>query len=85
MELLHAKPDIALPAHPKTLKSPTRGAVSLRNVMLRYPSRPDYAALDGLSLDVNPAKRWRWWDHRALANPASFRSCCASIRYRAGR
>ena len=56
MELLHAKPDITLPAHPKTLKAPTRGAVSLSNVTLRYPSRPDYAALNGLSLDVNPGE-----------------------------
>ena len=41
MELLHAQPDIAAPAHPKLLPSPARGAVSFQSVTLRYPSRPD--------------------------------------------
>ncbi len=56
MELLHAEPDIAAPAHPKALPNPARGAVAIRDVTLRYPSRPDYAALDGFSLDVAPGE-----------------------------
>ncbi len=56
MELLHAEPDIAAPVHPKALPSPARGAVAIRDVTLRYPSRPDYAALDGFSLDVAPGE-----------------------------
>ncbi|MDE1939103.1 MAG: ATP-binding cassette domain-containing protein [Alphaproteobacteria bacterium] len=56
MELLHAQPDIAAPVHPKTLPMPARGAVSLRDVTLRYPSRPDYAALNGFSLNIEPGE-----------------------------
>jgi ATP-binding cassette subfamily B protein len=56
MELLHAKPDIAAPAHAKLLPSPTRGAVSFQSVTLRYPSRPDAAALHDFSLDVTPGE-----------------------------
>ncbi|MBU6299212.1 MAG: ATP-binding cassette domain-containing protein [Alphaproteobacteria bacterium] len=56
MELLHAKPDIAAPAHPQALPAPAHGAVSVRGVTLRYPSRPEYAALDGFSLDIEPGE-----------------------------
>ena len=56
MELLHAKPAIAAPAHAKLLPSPARGAISFQSVTLRYPSRPDHAALDGFSLEVAPGE-----------------------------
>ena len=52
MELLHARPAIAAPAHPKTLAEPARGAVAFRDVHFHYPSRPDAAALNGFSLDI---------------------------------
>ncbi|MBK8689588.1 MAG: ATP-binding cassette domain-containing protein [Betaproteobacteria bacterium] len=51
-ELLHTEPQIRAPAVPVELPSPPRGTVRFDAVTFRYPSRPDAAALDGLSLDV---------------------------------
>ena len=51
-ELLHTEPQIRAPAVPVELPSPPRGTVRFDAVTFRYPSRPDTAALDGLSLDV---------------------------------
>ncbi|MBK6601093.1 MAG: ATP-binding cassette domain-containing protein [Betaproteobacteria bacterium] len=51
-ELLHTEPQIRAPAVPIALPSPPRGTVRFDAVTFRYPSRPDAAALDGLSLDV---------------------------------
>jgi ATP-binding cassette subfamily B protein len=56
MELLTTRPAIAVPANPKTVVEPARGAVSFRAVTFRYPSRLDHAALDGLSLEVKPGE-----------------------------
>ena len=56
MELLHARPEIATPAHPKRLPVPTKGAVSFQSVTLRYPSRPEHAALERFSLEVAPGE-----------------------------
>lgn len=56
VELLTTEPAIAAPAIPKTLPSPARGAVRFENVSFRYPLRPDAAALDGLSLAVEPGE-----------------------------
>jgi ATP-binding cassette, subfamily B, bacterial len=56
MELLHTVPQIAAPAHPKPLPKPARGAVSFRDVTFRYPSRPDFKALHGFSLDIRPGE-----------------------------
>jgi ATP-binding cassette subfamily B protein len=52
MELLHAKPAVAPPVHPRLLAEPARGAVSFQNVQFHYPTRPDAAALNGFSLDI---------------------------------
>jgi len=52
MELLHEKPAIAAPAHALALPQPSGGAVSFDNVTFRYPSRPDFKALNGFSLSV---------------------------------
>jgi ATP-binding cassette, subfamily B, bacterial len=56
MELLHTEPQIAAPANPKPLPKPARGAVSFRDVTFRYPSRPDFKALHGFSLDIRPGE-----------------------------
>jgi ATP-binding cassette subfamily B protein len=56
MELLTTKPLIAVPAHPRKLPEPGRGAVTFRDVTFRYPSRPDTAALDHMSLDIRPGE-----------------------------
>ena len=52
MELLHEKSMIAAPAHPAALPVKPRGAVRFDNVTFRYPSRPDFKALNGFNLDV---------------------------------
>jgi len=56
MELLHTRPAITPPAHPRTLPKPARGAVAFQNVTFRYPSRPDSAALRDFSLTVAPGE-----------------------------
>jgi ATP-binding cassette subfamily B protein len=56
MDLLHAKSSIATPANPAHLPSPTKGAVTFRNVVFHYPTRPDSAALNGFSLSIQPGE-----------------------------
>ena len=56
MELLHVKPEISAPANPVAIAQPARGAVSFEKVTFRYPSRPDFAALNDFSLDVAPGE-----------------------------
>ncbi|URW75993.1 ABC transporter transmembrane domain-containing protein [Sphingomonas donggukensis] len=55
-ELLAVHPDIAAPAHPVALPEPARGAIRFEHVTFRYPTRPDFAALDDFSLDVRPGE-----------------------------
>jgi ATP-binding cassette subfamily B protein len=57
MELLETEPDIAAPADPKPLPVPARGAARFENVVFKYPSRPDRAALDGFNLEVRPGEK----------------------------
>jgi len=64
IELLETEPAIKPPAQPKLMPSPARGEVSFENVTFHYPSRPDTAALNGLSLAVNPG------EHVALVGPS---------------
>jgi len=52
MELLHEVPAIAAPAHPLQLPEKSGGAVRFENVTFRYPTRPDFKALNDFSLDV---------------------------------
>jgi ATP-binding cassette subfamily B protein len=55
-ELLQVEPDVKVPAHPVSLPRPAQGAVRFENVTFRYPSRPDYAALNAFSLKVSPGE-----------------------------
>ncbi|MDX2145829.1 MAG: ABC transporter transmembrane domain-containing protein [Rhodospirillaceae bacterium] len=64
VELLETEPAIKPPAHPKPMPTPARGEVSFENVTFHYPSRPDTAALNGLSLEVKPG------EHLALVGPS---------------
>ena len=56
MELLHAVPGVVTPANPLPLPSPTRGTVQFKDVVFHYPTRPDAAALNGFSLDIQPGE-----------------------------
>ncbi|MGE4062355.1 MAG: ABC transporter transmembrane domain-containing protein [Rhodospirillaceae bacterium] len=64
IEILETEPEITVPAQPKRLPVPARGAVTFENVTFHYPSRPQTAALKGLSLDVAPG------EHVALVGPS---------------
>jgi ATP-binding cassette subfamily B protein len=52
MELLHEVPAIRAPAAPLCLPQKSGGAVRFENVTFRYPTRPDFKALNDFSLDV---------------------------------
>ncbi len=55
-ELLEARPEIAPPARPERLPEPARGSLSFRNVTFRYPARPETAALQDFTLEIEPGE-----------------------------
>jgi ATP-binding cassette subfamily B protein len=55
-ELLAERPAITAPAHPARFPAGAQGSVAFRDVGFRYPSRPDAAALDGISFAVEPGE-----------------------------
>ena len=55
-ELLAAAPAIAAPPTPVTLPPRILGWVNLEHVTFRYPSRPETAALDDVTLEVRPGQ-----------------------------
>jgi ATP-binding cassette subfamily B protein len=57
MELLATEPVVRAPASPVPLPVPPRGHVVFDRVRFHYPSRPDRAALEGLTLEVKPGER----------------------------
>ncbi len=52
IELLHADAAIKQPANAQQLLNPKQAAISFKNVVFHYPSRPQIAALDNVSLDI---------------------------------
>ena len=57
MQLLHNRSTIVSPAQPVTPERPAAGsAVALEQVVFHYPSRPDQAALNAVSLHVSPGQ-----------------------------
>ena len=56
-EILAAEPVIRAPAEPKPLPSPPRGELAFEEVRFNYPTRPEHAALDGISFTVSRGER----------------------------
>jgi ATP-binding cassette subfamily B protein len=52
MEILRTEPEIQAPARPLALPEPPTGRVAFERVTFFYPSRPEHAALDDVSLEV---------------------------------
>lgn len=56
VDLLEAEDTVTDPAKPKSLAGPVRGEISFDKVGFSYPSRPDTAALDDVSLTIAPGE-----------------------------
>ena len=56
LELLEARPDVAVPAMPTPLPVRPRGEIAFEAVNFRYPSRPDTPALEDFRLTVAPGE-----------------------------
>ena len=56
VEMLQADDPVRDPAHPAALMRPVKGALEFDNIQFSYPSRPDTAALNGISLTVAPGE-----------------------------
>ena len=56
VELIHAVDSVADPAAPVPLPARVRGAIAFEDVTFRYPSRPETAALDGLTCASRPGE-----------------------------
>ncbi|MBN2907113.1 MAG: ATP-binding cassette domain-containing protein [Rhodobacteraceae bacterium] len=56
VELLHAQDAVTDPAQPRPLANPVRGDIRFEDVTFHYPSRPETAALNGISLHVRPGE-----------------------------
>ena len=56
-EILRIKSQITAPASPRALPVPARGDVSFENVRFAYPTRPDAAAVDGVSFKVSAGEK----------------------------
>ena len=52
IELLHSEAAIKEVANAQTLLNPKQAAISFKNVVFHYPSRPQIAALDHVSLEI---------------------------------
>ncbi|MCR9174938.1 MAG: ABC transporter transmembrane domain-containing protein [Alphaproteobacteria bacterium] len=56
VELLEEEPAVAAPATPTALPVPAEGRVSFQDVTFHYPSRPEEAAVAGLSIEIAPGE-----------------------------
>jgi ATP-binding cassette subfamily B protein len=56
LELLHARPAIVEAPAPQPLPRPEKAEIRFEQVTFRYPSRPQTAALDGITLAIAPGE-----------------------------
>ena len=57
MQLLNSEPQIKTPAAPAALPQPALGSVDIQGVTFHYPSRPNRAAVEALTLSVEPGEK----------------------------
>ena len=55
-ELLSLEDTVADPAHPVAVPDVRHGTIEFDNVVFRYPARPTQAALDGISVTIQPGE-----------------------------
>ena len=55
-ELIGERAEIRAPAHPRALPEPAQGRLVFDDVTFRYPTRPEVAAIEGLSLSIAPGE-----------------------------
>ncbi|MBV0912539.1 ABC transporter transmembrane domain-containing protein [Anianabacter salinae] len=56
VELLNAQDSVKDPEDPAQLPEVVKGAISFENVTFHYPTRPEIAALDGVSVRIEPGE-----------------------------
>jgi ATP-binding cassette, subfamily B, bacterial len=57
VEILDARPAVAVPANPARMPEPGRGHIRFEGVSFNYPSRPDTKALADFTLEIKPGER----------------------------
>ena len=77
-EILQVKSAITAPASPRPLPVPARGDVGFDNVGFAYPTRPDAAAVDGVSFAVRAGEKVAMVGPSAPARARCFICCCGS-------
>lgn len=83
-ELLDTQPDEDVPADPRPLPAPGRGAVAFDAVSFNYPSRPEDPALDGFTLAVEPGETVALVGPSGAGKTTVFQLLLAFYRPRAG-
>lgn len=56
VELLQTEDTVTDPDAGRALNTPVRGQIAFEDVRFAYPARPEIAALDGVSIEINPGE-----------------------------
>lgn len=56
VELLQTEDTVTDPDSGRPLNTPVRGQIAFENVRFAYPARPEIAALDGVTIQINPGE-----------------------------